>query len=103
MKYDEAWTRAGITYRQADHWRSRGWVKASIEGSGFISEISTTEARILTRMATLVTAGMKPQAAARIARATVEQGVRAADLPGGLRLIFDAQEPQPMPQKVSTP
>lgn len=91
MRYMDAVDLAGCSYRQADHWRHRGWVHATAEGPGTVSEISHTEASVLLRMAILVRAGMKAANAARIARATIEQGVQAADLPDGLRIVFGAE------------
>lgn len=79
----------GITYRQADHWRRSGYVHATAEGSGTVSYIDDREVAVLRRMAVLVRAGMLAGSAASIARASVEQGVRAVDLPGGLRIVFD--------------
>lgn len=93
MRYADAIERADISYRQADYWRSCGYVKATAEGSGSISYLEDSEVTVLVRMATLVRAGMRPSVAARIARTSVEQGVRAVDLPGRLRVIFDVQVP----------
>lgn len=91
MRFTQAVDGAGITYRQADHWRRSGYIQAAVEGTGYVSEISQTEARVLSRMAALVNAGMKPAAAAAIARATIGQGATSVSLPGGLRIVFDVE------------
>lgn len=89
MRFTEAVEKAGVSYRQADHWRSRGYLDVYTEGSGTVADISVTEALVMRRMGVLVHAGVQASAAARIARASVVQRTRAVDLPGGLRLIFD--------------
>jgi hypothetical protein len=88
MRFTDAVSDAGITYRQADWWRQQGWVRSSAEGSGTVSEISRREALVMERMGILTRAGMLAGKAAVIARSTVERDVSDVDLPGGLRLTF---------------
>ena len=89
MRFTEAVQKAGVSYRQADHWAGQRWIDAPGGGSGTVREIGPREAMVLARMGTLVRVGVTPAAAAGIARAAVEQHTRAVDLPGGLRLVFD--------------
>lgn len=67
----------GMTYRQADHWTSQGWVRPrpSSPGSGFQRMWPPDEVRVAYVMSALNRAGVSPAKAARPARyATVEQG-----------------------------
>lgn len=101
MRYDTAWRVAGITYRQADHWRHMRYINASSNGSGNgASEISRDEAGVLLRMAALVRAGMKVPQASHYAH--LSAGFPAVDLPGGLLLVFDKPETLTSAQKAST-
>ncbi len=90
MRYLDAVHQAGISERQAVYWRAQGYVVASSDGSGTISEISSKEAAILFRTSILVRAGMKAANAAQIARTSIEQDSSAAELPEGLRINFPA-------------
>ncbi len=61
---------AGITYRQADHWCRRGFVRTTpIDGgSGRPRHLEPAEQTVLHTMARLVHAGLTPETAGRLAR-----------------------------------
>src|SRR4249920_1373223 len=82
----------GITYRQMDHSIRQGYVLEAVPapGSGHERTINGHEAAVCARMAGLIRAGFRVDAAARIARETVSSGQRVADLGGGVRLTFTA-------------
>lgn len=69
-----------LTYRQLDHWVKTGYVKAVNPrlGSGRRRYWTAEEVRVVTTMATLVAAGVTPDAAARAARngGWLAEGVR---------------------------
>jgi DNA-binding transcriptional MerR regulator len=60
--------RVGITYRQLDYWIRQGFIKGALPGTGHPRSITGAEFRVLERMATLVKAGVEPQAAGKMAR-----------------------------------
>lgn len=81
----------GVTYRQLDSWTTNGWVRpttavtsngdlprpfvpADRPGSGQARLWAPAEVRVVRVMGRLVGAGMRPSAAARIAREVVEVG-----------------------------
>jgi len=67
----------GITYRQFDHWVTRGWIRPTNSGgSGHDRVFSMDEVRIFRIMATLTTLGFRPAHAAELARNTVDLGWR---------------------------
>jgi hypothetical protein len=57
-----------LSYRQLDHWTSKGWVIANGAGTGNPRDWPATEVVILERMINLVDAGVKPEIAAKCAR-----------------------------------
>lgn len=63
------WT-LGITYRQLDHWTTRGWISAddTHPGSGKRRTWADDELAVAARMARLVRAGFTVAKAAEIAR-----------------------------------
>lgn len=64
-------TMPGLTYRQLDHWLSRGYVRrapSSKAGSGNERYLTPREARILHVMFELVKDGVNPEQAAKMAR-----------------------------------
>lgn len=64
---------AGITYRQLDHWIRRGYIKGALPGSGVQRDLNGHEVDVLRIMADLVgVVGMKPAAAAPVARTMAE-------------------------------
>lgn len=59
----------GATYRQLDHWIRRGWLTVDhTGGTGNRREWSSHEITIAALMVRLVNAGLRPEAAARVAR-----------------------------------
>lgn len=73
MNSKTAAERAGITYRQLDHWIRKGYVNGSLPGQGNPRRIPEPEADIVRDMAALVRAGFRPEVAARIARDSMER------------------------------
>lgn len=79
--------RAGVTYRQLDHWFRLGYLSANGQptgspGSGHDREFTYDEVRRLTLLARLVSAGVKPSKAAQYARTMVACNTRTLTLPG---------------------
>jgi hypothetical protein len=73
MRASEACVIAGITYRQFDHWATKGYLPLVEDtdvslGSGNRREISNEAAEHLVLMAELVRAGMNPRRASDHAR-----------------------------------
>lgn len=80
---------AGISYRQADHWRSQGYITVSYRtrhtgdlvttvrsgrATGYVAYLDTRQARTLSVLAALVKAGMRPGPASALAAQIVETG-----------------------------
>ena len=63
------WERAGITYRQFDHWVTMGWVSVDDSnlhpGYGNNREITREQFGVLAKMARLTRHGVKPSFAAK--------------------------------------
>ena len=74
MNGPQAAKKAGITYRQFDHWIRRGYIAGGCPGSGRRRDISADEFDVLARMAGLVRAGVTPAAAAELARQPIKRG-----------------------------
>lgn len=72
MNSSTAADRAGITYRQLDHWIRKGYINGALPGSGNPRTINGHEADVVRDMAALVRAGFRPDVAARIARQALE-------------------------------
>ncbi len=75
MKALELVDRAGISYRQLDHWTHRGWLHERDRGgagSGVFRDYDSTEVAVCMRMAGLTVAGFNVVVAAGIARTMVE-------------------------------
>lgn len=70
--------RANISYRQLDHWTSRGYLKArrglSNPGHGIRRQYTKREAEVAEHMARLVHDGVAPDRAARAARDLAARG-----------------------------
>lgn len=64
----EVAVRTGATYRQLDHWCRTGLLDIECHGSGNRRHWPLSELAIAETMARLVKAGVKPVAAARVAR-----------------------------------
>lgn len=62
--------RAGITYRQLDHWISRGYLNLTDgnPGSGIARTLTGAQVRVLENMAVLARAGVRPSEASALAR-----------------------------------
>lgn len=92
MRYELARITAGLTVRQADYWRTAGYIEASAEGSGIASEITVAEAHVLLRMARLVRAGFTVAKAAEIARGRTGYDTFLA-LGDGIHLLIYENQP----------
>lgn len=70
MNSTTAAERADITYRQLDHWITKGYIRPAVAspGSGAPREINAHEVTVLNLMAGLVREGFRPERAAEIAR-----------------------------------
>lgn len=70
----------GLTYRMLDFWCTKNYLHpdAKAHGPGHSRIFSDAEVRVARTMATLVSIGMKPEAAARAARAALS--VDAGDI-----------------------
>jgi DNA-binding transcriptional MerR regulator len=69
VRTQEVVARAGVSYRQINSWVEQGWlVPDQHGGSGYLRDWSHAEARVAAEMGELVRAGMKPDAAADLAR-----------------------------------
>jgi predicted site-specific integrase-resolvase len=79
--------RAGVTYRQVDHWCRTGYVKAPADGSGTVRAIPAGEVEVLLMMARMVNAGLHSSRAAYLARRSVTENLRTLPLGGGLVLL----------------
>lgn len=91
----EACRRAGISIRQAEHWRERGYLHIACAGPGRQRHISGTELQVLALMGTLVRAGFKWELAAAIARDMTNSNTDTAALPGGLTLHIPMEDQDP--------
>jgi hypothetical protein len=81
--------RAGVTYRQLDHWTRVGYVRArarEADSSGFLRHYDEAEMAVAVWMARLVQAGILPKSAAGYARMYVETGSMVITLRGGWSL-----------------
>lgn len=80
----------GITYRQADHWVRRGFIRTTPPnpGSGRPRRIAESEIAALTTMARLVHAGLTPEIAARLAREGNGRG--RYELADGVHIVLTA-------------
>lgn len=60
----------GLTYRQLDHWLTRGYLRAAKgqRGHGFQRTLTPREVRILRTMYALVSDGVNPEQAVKMAR-----------------------------------
>lgn len=68
---DRTMARLGITYRQFDHWSSRGYLggpSLTGHGTGNPRMLTNDQIRVLRRMGELVNRGMTPAAASALAR-----------------------------------
>lgn len=65
MRAPEVTAHSGITYRQLDHWTTRGWLEASAEkqGTGYPREWSNDQAEKARRVVALLNAGFTLHAA----------------------------------------
>lgn len=77
---------AEISYRQLDHWVRRGYLRPrprhmpeDASGSGYPISFDDAELAIAVSMGALVRAGLKPDVAARLARALEADRVQLLD------------------------
>jgi len=64
-----------VTYRQFDHWVTRGWIYASGGGGhGHPRDLSNSERAVLEQMGRLVADGVTPARAVTLARELVANG-----------------------------
>lgn len=96
----DAIEKAGVTYRQADYWRRKGYltveyadragflvdVEPGDRMTGYVAYLNTTEALALRTMARLVKVGLKPEVAASAARQVLAGSDRTVDLGDGVTL-----------------
>lgn len=75
-----------ISYRQAEHWAARGYIRCAPAGKGHKRYVRGLEVQVLRNLAALVRAGFRWETAAEYARALAEQGAKGAMLPGGVRV-----------------
>lgn len=61
--------KAGITYRQLDHWVTKGWLRPRGSGSGSDRYWTPAEEQCALDMGSLTRFGVPPELAHRIARA----------------------------------
>lgn len=90
MNAPQAALRAGITYRQFDHWWRKGWIGSGPIGQGHLREITAPEMRRIMRLAALVSAGMNPQLAAAALDRAIEDNGAAVIVTGSVRIIVEA-------------
>ncbi len=77
----------GITYRQLDTWVTKGWLNPDERnpGPGHARRFTGDEARVAIVMGRLVAAGLKPDAAHRVARGQWE-------LAPGITVLVDRED-----------
>lgn len=63
----------GLTYRQLDHWLTKGYLRASGR-QGRLRTLSPREVRVLRLMFQLVDAGVSPEQAVKMARSHIRTG-----------------------------
>lgn len=73
MNSETVMSRYAVTYRQLDHWWSRGYLSPDGKvpeqsGTGHAREYPAESVQILEAMLALVAAGMRPEPASRVAR-----------------------------------
>lgn len=75
--------RAGVTYKQVDHWTKRRFLKPEPNpgGTGHKRAFKPSEVRVTQIMATLVNAGIRPHVAAKAARSAILE-------PAATELVF---------------
>ena len=87
MRTTDVVEQSSITFRRLDHWIRRGYVHATGGGSGNARDLDEDEARVVQVMALLVDFGMRPAAAANLARPLLVDGIV---LSGHLQLTLTA-------------
>lgn len=91
--------RAGVTYRQVDHWVRQGWVEPRFwrkggdradEGkSGYVRDFTDHEQQVIIAMGRLTGAGIRAEVAARVARSMVDQGHWTVRLERGVVITLE--------------
>lgn len=81
----------GTTYRQLDHWVTRGWLLPAHEGrQGAYREWPDIEVEVARLLVRLVDAGLTGQAAASYARTVVAFHLTEAEIGPGLTIVITA-------------
>lgn len=76
VMWDQIRDTIGCSYRQFDTWAAAGLIHATGgNGNGYPRRLDPAEVTVLAAMADLVVAGLKPAAAAPLARQLAELGV----------------------------
>jgi hypothetical protein len=85
----------GITYRQLDHWVTRGYLRPENKpGSGYGREFSESEIEIAKLMAKLVHAGFRAEKAAKTARYVLAEGLTRLRLADDIILVLSEPRPE---------
>lgn len=88
----------GITYRQLDHWITRGYLRPENKpGSGTEREFSEREIEVAKLMAALVNAGFRAEKAAKTARYVLAEGIVRLRLADNIVLVLS----EPRPERIS--
>lgn len=81
MRSVEVAERAGISYRQLDHYLRKGWVTSRHDGgSGNNRDFTQSEADVIIRAGSLIAIGLAPEQAIEYARLMVEEGSDAIEV-----------------------
>jgi cobalamin biosynthesis protein CobT len=110
--FEQAARTAGVTYRQADYWRRKGYIEAryftndgdEIERSeredwayamtGFRAYLDHREARVLAYMGRLTKAGLEPRVAAQAARHMMATHRKTYEPAPGVKIVLSDPEPK---------
>ncbi len=95
MRTTDVVEQSSITFRRLDHWIRRGYIHATVggSGSGNTRDLDEHEARVVQVMALLVDFGMRPDAAARWVRPLLVDGIV---LSGHLQLTLTGHHLDPL-------
>lgn len=86
----DACGKAGISYRQLDHWTRCGLIHPigeALPGTGYERRYSDAEVEVARVAKQLIDAGWRPDAALRLARQALDQPTEPLRLAGGLITI----------------
>lgn len=88
MKTGELIKATGVTGRQLDHWSRRGYIDATLPGSGHHRQWSDEQVRRVRNLVRLTNAGVELEVAAAVA-SQLEEGQTEVDLGGGVTLELE--------------